>query len=157
MPFLLELHEIWHLEANCHNKNSHFLFHCKNSHSFSHIHNYHILSTSHKHIQRLFNPHENLHSCIYTCKNFTIHLYKDFFSLYFLTWIIILLIYIYKKLVTIVEGNWKACFSLAITPRYRGRCYSFPCIAPLYSWCLPYNGRHQVPFLSLWIKPRIKP
>ena len=32
----------------------------------------------------------------------------------------------------IVEGDLKAPFSIATTPRCRGRCYSFPWIAPLY-------------------------
>ena len=35
------------------------------------------------------------------------------------------------KLATVVEGDPKAPFSIATTPRYRGR-YSFPWIAPLY-------------------------
>ena len=42
-------------------------------------------------------------------------------------------IYIYKLLLAIVvEGHPKAPFSIATTPRSRGRCYSFPWIAPLY-------------------------
>ena len=36
------------------------------------------------------------------------------------------------KLVTIVKGNQKAPFSIATTPRCRGKRYSFPWIAPLY-------------------------
>ena len=36
------------------------------------------------------------------------------------------------KLATIVEGDPKAPFSIATTPRYRGGCYFFPWIAPLY-------------------------
>ena len=35
-------------------------------------------------------------------------------------------------LATVVEGNQKAPFSIATTPRYRGGCYTFPWIAPLY-------------------------
>ena len=41
-------------------------------------------------------------------------------------------IYIYIKLATLVEGDPKASFSIAITPRCREGCYSFPWIAPLY-------------------------
>ena len=45
-------------------------------------------------------------------------------------------IYIYTqvkvKLATVVEGNQKAPFSIATTPRCRGGCYSFPWIAPFY-------------------------
>ena len=65
-------------------------------------------------------------------------------------------IYIYKlKLVFIDEGDPKAPFSLATTLSCREGCYSFPWIAPLYPWSIPYNAeckarRHQVPFLSLW-------
>ena len=36
------------------------------------------------------------------------------------------------KLGTLVEGDPKAPFSIATTPRYRGGCYSLPLIAPLY-------------------------
>ena len=36
------------------------------------------------------------------------------------------------KLATIVEGNPKAPFSIATTPRCRGGRYSIPRIAPLY-------------------------
>ena len=42
-------------------------------------------------------------------------------------------IYIYSRLATIVEGDPKAPFSIATTPRCRGGRYSFPWIAPLYS------------------------
>ena len=34
-------------------------------------------------------------------------------------------------------GDQKAPFSIATTPRYRGGCYSFPRIAPLYPWYVP--------------------
>ena len=44
------------------------------------------------------------------------------------------------KMVTIVEGDLKAPFSIATTPRCRGGHYSFPWIAPLYSWYVPYNA-----------------
>ena len=33
---------------------------------------------------------------------------------------------------TVVEGNLKALFSIATTPRCSGGCYIFPLIAPLY-------------------------
>ena len=36
------------------------------------------------------------------------------------------------KLATIVEGDLKAPFSIATTPRRRGGRYSIPWIAPLY-------------------------
>ena len=36
------------------------------------------------------------------------------------------------KLATLVEGDQKAPFSIATTPRCRGGRYSFPWIAPLY-------------------------
>ena len=36
-------------------------------------------------------------------------------------------------LATVVEGDQKAPFSIATTPRCRGGRYSFPWIAPLYS------------------------
>ena len=38
------------------------------------------------------------------------------------------------KLETVVEGNQKAPFSIATTPRCRGGRYSLPWIAPLYPW-----------------------
>ena len=41
------------------------------------------------------------------------------------------------KLATVVEGNQKAPFSIATTPRCRGRSYSFPRIVPLYPWYVP--------------------
>ena len=49
--------------------------------------------------------------------------------------------WVYKvKLATKVEGNPKAPFSIASTPRCRGGCYCFPWIAPLYPWYVPYNA-----------------
>ena len=36
------------------------------------------------------------------------------------------------ELATVVEGDQKAPFSIATTPRCRGGRYSFPWIAPLY-------------------------
>ena len=49
-------------------------------------------------------------------------------------------IYIYMcVLATIVEGDPKAPFSIATTPRCRGG-HSIPWIAPLYPWTVPYNA-----------------
>ena len=42
------------------------------------------------------------------------------------------------KLVTVVESDQKAPFSIATTPRCWGGCYSFSWIAPLYPWYLPH-------------------
>ena len=42
------------------------------------------------------------------------------------------------KLATVVEGDQKAPFSIATTSRCREGRYSFPWIAPLYSWYVPY-------------------
>ena len=47
---------------------------------------------------------------------------------------------IISKLATIVEGDPKAPFSIATTPRCRGGRYSIPRIAPLYPWTVPYNA-----------------
>ena len=59
------------------------------------------------------------------------------------------------KLVTIVEGNPKAPFSIATTPRCRGGRYSFPGL--LYFTLDPYlimlsvkQGGIKYHFLSLW-------
>ena len=56
------------------------------------------------------------------------------------------------KLATLVEGDPKAPFSIATTPRCRGGRYYFPWIAPLYPWSLPYNAECQAKyhFMSLW-------
>ena len=43
-------------------------------------------------------------------------------------------------LATIVEGDPKAPFSIATTPRCREGRYSIPRIAPLYPWTVPYNA-----------------
>ena len=42
------------------------------------------------------------------------------------------------KLATVIEGNQKAPFSIATTQRCKGGHYSFPRIAPLYPWYVPY-------------------
>ena len=44
------------------------------------------------------------------------------------------------KLVTLVEGEPKAPFSIATTPRCREGRYSFPWIATLYPCSVPYNA-----------------
>ena len=61
------------------------------------------------------------------------------------------------KLVTLVEGNQKAPFSIATTLRCRGGCYTFPWIPPLYPWYIPYivecqTRRYQVPFLKSLVR-----
>ena len=62
---------------------------------------------------------------------------------------------IYACWPTIVEGDLKAFFSIATTPRYRGRCYFFPEIAPLtfdsYLIMLSVKqGGINYHFLRLW-------
>ena len=63
-------------------------------------------------------------------------------------------LYVVKvKLSTVVEADQKAPFSIATTQRCRGKCYSFPWIAPLYPWYVPYIvecwvRRCQVSFLK---------
>ena len=37
-------------------------------------------------------------------------------------------------------GPLKSAFLTASTPRCKGWCYSFPWIAPLYPWSVPYNA-----------------
>ena len=49
-------------------------------------------------------------------------------------------IYLLVELATVVENKPKAPFSIATTPRCRRGRYSFPGIAPLYPWCVPYNA-----------------
>ena len=45
---------------------------------------------------------------------------------------------IIEKLATVVEGDQKASFSIATTPRCKGGRYPFPGIAPLYPLYVPY-------------------
>ena len=45
------------------------------------------------------------------------------------------------QLATVVEGDQKAPFSIATTPRCRGGHYSFPWIAPLYPKYVPYIAK----------------
>ena len=49
-------------------------------------------------------------------------------------------IYIYSevKLATVGEGDTKALFSIVTTPRCKGGWYSFPWIAQLCPWSVPY-------------------
>ena len=66
---------------------------------------------------------------------------------------------IYKvkvKLATLVEGDTKAPFSIATTPKWREARDSFPWITPLYSRYVLYTAesqarRYQVPFLKSWV------
>ena len=44
------------------------------------------------------------------------------------------------KLVTLVEGDLKAPFSIANTPRWKGGRYSLSWITPFYLWQVPYNA-----------------
>ena len=44
------------------------------------------------------------------------------------------------KLATVIESDPKAPFLIATTPKRRERHYSFPWMAPLYPWCVPYNA-----------------
>ena len=46
------------------------------------------------------------------------------------------------KLATVVEGNQKAPFCIATTPRCRERHFSFPRVAPLYPWYVPYIAKY---------------
>ena len=68
------------------------------------------------------------------------------------------------KLATLVEGNTKAPFSIATTPRCRGGRYSIPWIAPVYPWSLHYIAewlarRHQVSFYEslIWLNLGLNP
>ena len=70
--------------------------------------------------------HIYIYICIYICVCVCIYTY--------------IYIFVYQKLATVVEGGPKAPFSIATTPRCRGGRYSFPWIAPLYPWYVPYNA-----------------
>ena len=68
------------------------------------------------------------------------------------------------KLATVVEVDPKAPFSIATTPRCKRGCYSFPWMAPLYFWSVPYKAeckakRHQVPFFGslVWLDRGLNP
>ena len=94
-----------------------------------------------------------MHTCMYVCiytyiMQFAVFINKKFIKIKKILNIAncIIYIYIYKmlfaifivKLATLVEGDQKAPFSIATTPRCRGRRYSFHWIAPLYPWSLLY-------------------
>ena len=58
-----------------------------------------------------------------------------------------------KKVLCVWLRATRRLFSIAIKPRCRGGCNSFPWIAPLYLWYVPNNAecwarRHQVPFFD---------
>ena len=102
----------------------------------------------------------NTHSNVYTAINLHIyiHMFKRIISIYIYLHsyrflhiqshirIVSIYLYIHKyksskvkvNLATIVEGDQKAPFSIATTLRCRGGHYIFPCIAPFYSWYVPY-------------------
>ena len=44
------------------------------------------------------------------------------------------------KLATVVEGDEKAPFLIATTPRCKEGYYSFPWSDSLYPWYVPYNA-----------------
>ena len=50
---------------------------------------------------------------------------------------------------TVVEGDLKAPFLIATTPRCRRWRYSLPWIVPLYLWSVPKQGGIKYHFLSL--------
>ena len=99
--------------------------------------------------------------CVCVSVNVSVHIYSKIYAHIY----IYICIYIndrwrylpnciYKsKLVTVVESDQKAPFSIATTPRCRGGRYSFSWIAPLYIWYIPNIAeclarRYQVPFLK---------
>ena len=45
-----------------------------------------------------------------------------------------------SKMATLVNGDLKAPFSIATIPKCTEARYSFPWIAPLYPWSLPYSA-----------------
>ena len=64
----------------------------------------------------------------------------------------------------LVEGDQKVPFSIATTPRCREGGYSFPWIAPLYPWYVPYNAEcsariYEVPFFEslVWLDLGLNP
>ena len=73
-----------------------------------------------------------------------IYKYQVTFPLGVLNWrlssagIVFLIVKVKVKLATEVEGNQKAPFSIATTPRCREERYSFSWIAPLNPWYVPY-------------------
>ena len=64
------------------------------------------------------------------------------------------------RLAIAVEGDPKAPFSIATTPRFRGGCYSW--IALLYLWSVPGNAGCKVASSTIFLifgmcQPGIKP
>ena len=52
-------------------------------------------------------------------------------------------ILLYSLIVIVGDHSWRDLeipFSIATTPKCRGGHYSFPWIAPLYPWYIPYNA-----------------
>ena len=77
--------------------------------------------------------------------NIYVYLYIYIYIYIYINMCVCVCVYIYiyiklVKLVTVVEGDPKAPFSIATTPRCRGGRYSFPWISPLYPWHVPYNA-----------------
>ena len=103
--------------------------------------------TWHIHISTLTRTHIYTHAHIHT------HIYTEHTHAY-VDKIFDTFGNLYKvKLATVVEGDPKAPFSIATTPRCRRGYYSFPWNSPLYPWYVPYIAeckarRYQVPFLK---------
>ena len=62
-------------------------------------------------------------------------------------------------LATVVEGDAKAPFSIATTPRCRGGRYSFPWIAPFYPWYVPFMAvlSKEVSSTIFWVFGMTRP
>ena len=58
------------------------------------------------------------------------------------------------KLVTVVKGDPKILFSIATTPKCREGCHSFPWVAPLYPWSIPYDAEWES---LVWLNQRLNP
>ena len=65
------------------------------------------------------------HLCIFICLNVLISGYLG-----------------HLLMISIVEGEPKAPFSIASTPRCTKSCYSFPWTASLYPWSITYNAEY---------------
>ena len=71
-----------------------------------------------------------------------------------------LIVYSQVNLATVVKGDQKVPFWIATTPRCRGGRETFPWIALLYPWYVPYIARrYQIPFLKslVWLNLRLNP
>ena len=73
-------------------------------------------------------------------------------------------VFLYLDQLYLVEGDLKASFSIASTPRCREGYYSIPWIASLYPWSIPYNAdclvrEHQVAFFEylVWLDLGLNP